>query len=768
MTTPVYRLFNPINLPVGLTWLLTSALLAMLCGKSEAATEPLSEIVAISETCALESSGDIWCWGYNTGVHDPQQAGYLFRPARVLGLPGPTVKLISNGLTHCSIDTQQELRCWGANSLGQAGAGVTSTQAPIGWVAGIGNQAIVHGAVGGSHACAVSATGAVGCWGRNDSGELGLPLDISQSLTAVGITLSRPALQVSVGSGFSCALLDNSEVWCWGSNWAGQLGDGTLDSSVIPKRAGSGFQQIASNQMHTCARGISNTLHCWGSWIYDPENDGMTYSSGPLDTGLSDVVGFSVAAESTCAVKTGGEAVCWGRNADGALGTGDFVGREQPTAVEGDHTFLAVSGRCGLRSDGQVWCWGRNDMGQLGDGSPNRVPQPTAVNITSGSLLRIALGQHHSCAGDALGSVHCWGSNAHGELATGDRRQALQPVESLLAAPATELRAASSKTCAVVTVGSLPDALGGTTQLHCWGGNRHGELGMPENFPGDLLLPEHIDLVSSPVHAVALAERHACISSDANAAVQCSGINDSHQGCREDTFSVADRFTHCTGPNAGVQQLSASSDHSCAITTDAHVFCWGSNFVGQLGTGESGFSTPVRTAPVGLDTDIAEVATGEGFTCVRTTSGEVWCWGSNSYGALGNGTSTAQPLPQRVIDLPPATQLVAAGNTVCVRSTTDMLYCWGRNSSGQLGDGTYAHRYVPVLISAVGNIQQVALSEDHACAIQTDGDLYCWGDNSYGELGIGSANRRSFPGPVLREVDDDDPFTGFADGFESN
>ena len=97
-----------------------------------------------------------------------------------------------------------------------------------------------------------------------------------------------------------------------------------------------------------------------------------------------------------------------------------------------------------------------------------------------------------------------------------------------------------------------------------------------------------------------------------------------------------------------------------------------------------------------------------------------------------------------------------------------MLYCWGRNSSGQLGDGTYAHRYVPVLISAVGNIQQVALSEDHACAIQTDGDLYCWGDNSYGELGIGSANRRSFPGPVLREVDDDDPFTGFADGFESN
>lgn len=733
-----------------------------------AALEPLSDIVAISETCALDAAGDIWCWGYNTGVHDPQHAGYLFHPTRVLGLPEPTVKVISNGLTHCSIDTQQALRCWGANSAGQAGAGAASTQAPIGLVAGIGNVAILHAAVGGSHACAVTTAGAVGCWGSNNSGELGLPLHINQSLSAVTIDLPLPALQVSVGAGFSCALLEDSQVWCWGSNWAGQLGDGSLESSVIPRLAGSGFQQLASHQMHTCALGISNTLHCWGSWIYDAESDSMAYSSGPLDTNLNDVVGFSLAAESTCAVLAGGDAVCWGRNADGALGSGDFVGRAQPTAIQGNHTFVAVSGRCGLRHDSQVWCWGRNDMGQLGDGSPNRIPHPTPVNLSAGPLQQIALGQHHSCVSDDLGAVQCWGANTQGELGTGDHRQALQPVDSLLAVPAAGLFAASSKTCAIASAGTRPDVLGNTTTLHCWGGNRYGELGAPTNPAGDLLLPTHIESISSPVHTVALGERHACVSSDFTATVQCSGSNDSHQGCREDSFAATGSFTHCFGPNGAVQQLSASSEHSCVVTTEAQVLCWGSNSVGQLGTGDVGLSTPLHTAPSGLDEDIVEVATGEGFTCVRRASGEVWCWGSNSYGALGDGTSTLRPLPQAVANLPPAAQLVAAGNTVCARSTTDDLYCWGRNSSGQLGDGSFAHRYSPTWISSIGSVRQIALSADHACAIQNDGDLYCWGDNSYGELGIGSANRRSVPGPVLREVEDSSPFLGFADGFEGN
>jgi alpha-tubulin suppressor-like RCC1 family protein len=191
-------------------------------------------------------------------------------------------------------------------------------------------------------------------------------------------------------------------------------------------------------------------------------------------------------------------------------------------------------------------------------------------------------------------------------------------------------------------------------------------------------------------------------------------------------------------PNlSGVIDLAVGSP-TCALLSDGTIKCWGDNTYGELGIGTTtGPQTcagwPCATTPVavlGL-TDATAIATGDGFACALMADGSIDCWG-----AAPSGTST---IPVAVSGLTGATSISAGPNSVCARLSDGTVMCWGDNSYGQLGNGSTTSTSVPVAVSGLANVTAISVGKASACAVLSSGAVECWGDNSLGQLGNGSA-----------------------------
>ncbi len=194
----------------------------------------------------------------------------------------------------------------------------------------------------------------------------------------------------------------------------------------------------------------------------------------------------------------------------------------------------------------------------------------------------------------------------------------------------------------------------------------------------------------------------------------------------------------------GVQQVSAGSAHSCAITEQGGVKCWGSNSFGQLGDGGTA-SHSIQADVSGLASGVAALALGGVHSCALTTSGSVKCWGSNSSGQLGDGSNAQQNTPVNVSGLTSGVVAIAAGGSfTCAVTATGGVKCWGFNSSGQLGDNTTTNRNAPVdVIGLASGVATIALGSDHSCALTKTGGVKCWGLNNSGQLGDNTLVQRN-------------------------
>lgn len=198
-------------------------------------------------------------------------------------------------------------------------------------------------------------------------------------------------------------------------------------------------------------------------------------------------------------------------------------------------------------------------------------------------------------------------------------------------------------------------------------------------------------------------------------------------------------------PLTGVAQISAGGNHSCVVLTSGGVKCWGNNTAGQLGNplitvgGYFNLPVPVTGLPSAID-----VAAGSEHTCALVDGGAVWCWGDNTNGQLGDGTTTDRVNPVQVQGLVGATQIASDGYHSCAVLIGGEVSCWGRNYEGELGNGSTTDSALPTAVTGITD----AVHTTAGCALAAGGTVSCWGPNRFGELGNGTTTPSAVPVPV--------------------
>jgi alpha-tubulin suppressor-like RCC1 family protein len=351
-------------------------------------------------------------------------------------------------------------------------------------------------------------------------------------------------------------------------------------------------------------------------------------------------------------VNGGGRLYCWGRNDAGQFGDGTTNERHAPTrlttagGVISPHSIAAGDqNTCVLTSGSSAYCAGANGFGQIGDGTT--VERHTHVQVAFG-VNWITAG-NTPCVAHLDGDVECWGWNQFGGVGDGTTTDRSLAVTVGTGADYVSSSGGNGHSCATIS-----------GALWCWGDNVDGALGAGPDVGPQSSLPIQVTALGSDV------------------------------------------FNRSTGASAWAN-LAVGVHHSCVIKTDGTVWCWGLNDHGQLGDGTTNSSsTPVQVLGLpGLAFTVAVSANGS-FSCASTNMGP-YCWGLNDHGQLGDGTTVEQHIPVHMAFSQRADEIVVGADHGCLlfddfANNVEQLWCWGNNDHGQVGDGTTVEQHAPVRI----------------------------------------------------------------------
>lgn len=744
--------------------------------------------LASNTTCARFAGGELRCWGAGgNGVLGNGSTADSSTPVQVSGFASGATTLAAGPWSACAVKSDGTAWCWGFNMRGQLGDFSTTQRASPVQVCAAGETAypcVSHLAsasdiaVSETQGCAVTG-GEVVCWGQS-----GLTVGLGDGTTTSSLAPVRVCAvgqaapcasflsgisQVVTGFGYGCALSSLGDLYCWGDNDSGQLGNGNTTDQLVPVQVAGTWISVSAFHLTTCGVKSDNTVWCWGSNTYGAMGIGSTSGSfsspnqvcapgetAPCATFLTDIAEVQVGRDTACARGNTGVAYCWGDGQSGQHGDGKFTTFGTiPVAVSGITTASALysgyQNYCATLSDGFTKCWGGNSSGKLGVGASLRNPSPVFVQS---NVSQVSRGSNQLCVLDSgTGAVKCVGSNRDKQLGADAPGASLSFMTTGAVSPA-KVTAGTSHVCAIDTAGGAD----------CWGANSSGELGSGVTGASQAA-PQAVDVVGTFLE-IAGGGSHTCGILDGTPdPVYCWGKNDKGQVGDNSFLTQSSPQAVLNLPAVNALKIASGSNFSCALMSDQTVWCWGDNWNGQLGIGTSGTTsgTAVQVCAVGETSPCAsflsgvtDIAAGVMHACA-VAGGEVVCWGYNGARQLGDTTLTQRTTPVRVCDVgesaPCASylsgvQAIGVGTQhTCALSTTGSVYCWGSGSSGQLGSNLPISD--PQRIAGITTATGLSVNGDTACAILGGADLFCWGHVGWG-FGAGFAGNVGLPVYTLK------------------
>ncbi len=606
------------------------------------------------------------------------------------------------------------------------------------------------------------------CWGDNSLGQTGqvdgnnddIPdKDIIGGPSEVDIPLSGWT-DVASGGYHSCAIREDADtdartLYCWGSNKFGQTGDSSSRQIIFTPRqvdANVDWILVSAGENHTCgirAEDGANTLWCWGSNTFKQLGvasvSGFEAAPQLIEIGGNAPAWLKVEAgdRHTCGIQADNSLWCWGDNAYGQLGQGDQLSRDTPTRVGNDNDWIDVSTggphSCALKNDGSLWCWGNNLYGQLGLAEVGHQLLPGKV-LSEATFIAVTTGEYHTCALDERSESYCWGLNAEGQLGIAEMPDYVSSAQY------------NEENWKMVAAGQdYSCGIKADDTLWCGGINNLGQLGDKTPINRAAAVPVATDTLNWKTVSVGID--HACAISAVDGSLACWGSNHDEQlGTDADRSNNPSHWAPVEVASGGQWlDVSAGSHHTCGLRQEAAgttAWCWGDNRYGQ--TTSASPDADFNATQIGTDTDWVAIAAGANHTCgireteIQPLTRELYCWGRNNAGQLGQDLATAtSAVPLRVGSDTDWVDISAGDNHTCgIRQTSTaplqrIVICWGEDNSGQTPEIDVLGGETLASLRQVGNFEDwlsVKAGPNITCGLRaltdTDASLYCWGDNS--------------------------------------
>jgi alpha-tubulin suppressor-like RCC1 family protein len=640
---------------------------------------------------ALKADGSLYAWGYNNvgqlGLGDtfnrnvPSRVGFLVRDwVAVAAGASHTLAIKANG----------SLYAWGFNDQGQLGQGNKLSQTSPVQVTGYSDWVAL--AAGYSHSLALRANGALYAWGYNNSGQLGLGDTAEHLLPALVGTVDDGYVAVTAGKYHTLAIRDRGTLWAWGYNGDGELGLGIPGDQTIPTRVGEGMNWVAvtGGGWHALGLQADGTLWAWGNnFSGQLGHEGTESHTTPIQVGTAtDWAVVAAGGEHSLGCRADGTLYVWGYNASGQLGQGDAAIRRTPTRNSlgrvpawarfsaGESTTLGIradaslwawggnefgqlglgdtTGRLtqarvgavenmvsiangfhtlGLRSDGSLWAWGGNEFGQLGLAVGDTTDRHVPMRVGDENIwAKVAVGQYHSLATMADGSLWAWGNNSYGQLGLALSNFTSKQVPT---------RVGDLNEWVAVAAGRYHSlGIRANGFLWAWGDNSSGQLGLLDNI--NRQVPTRVGLNYTWVTAA--AGMHHSLAITADGSLYAWGANLFGQlGLGNIDAQNAPKLV-----GTGWKAVAAGSLHSLGVKADGSLWAWGDNFYCQLGLGERENLKEIAPVRVGSASDWVAVAAGTDFSLGQRADGSLCVWGRNHVGQLGLGDTVDRNTPTRI------------------------------------------------------------------------------------------------------------------------
>jgi len=500
------------------------------------------------------------------------------------------------------------------------------------------------------------------------------------------------------------AILSNGDLYCWGYNKYGQVGNGTTKTQLTPIKVLSDVKSVSysSNYPYSVAAILSNgDLYCWGYNGSGQVGNGTTKTQLTPIKVLSDVKSVSYSSSyassyayysSVAAILSNGDLYCWGYNGNSQVGNGTTKTQLTPIKVLSDVKSVSYSysyffphayyySVAAILSNGDLYCWGYNGSGQVGNGTTKAQLTPIKVlsDVKSVSYSSPSPSPFDSESSVAAilsnGDLYCWGYNGNGEVGNGTTKAQLTPIKVL-----SDVKFISYSSNYFFSVAAI--LLNG--DLYCWGYNGNGEVG---NGTTKAQL--------TPIKVL-----------------------------------------------SDVKSVSYFSNSSvAAILSNGDLYCWGHNCFGEVGNG----TTEAQLTPIKVLSDVKSVSYISPYSVAAILSnGDLYCWGCNEDGQVGNGTREDQTTPIKVLS--DVKSISYSYSSVAAILSNGDLYCWGYNGNGEVGNGTTKAQFTPIKV--LSDVKSVSYSSNYSssvAAILSNGDLYCWGNNEDGQVGNGTTEDQTTP-----------------------